>query len=166
MRQEARLEGTLMAHILVVDDDDLIAELASEILLAEGHACGWVTSGEDALKLLAWKRPDLVLLDQDMPGMSGAQVLRQIRNSAQLYDLPVIMFTAVSGARDEEQALFNGAQDYIRKPFNSKIMVLKIMQLLAAKAEGPRHRDLRDFLEQSSRGVTCDDRPNLVQRYI
>ena len=155
-----------MAHILVVDDDELIAELASEILLAAGHACGWVTSGEEALKLLAWKRPDLVLLDQDMPGMSGAQVLRQIRASAQLYDLPVIMFTAISGARDEEQALYNGAQDYIRKPFDSQFMLLKIKQVLAARAEGPRHKDLRRLLEEAS-GVSSPD-PALVpvKRYI
>lgn len=155
-----------MAHILVVDDDELIAELASEILLAEGHACGWVTSGEDALKLLAWKRPDLVLLDQDMPGMSGAQVLRQIRTSAQLYDLPVIMFTAMSGARDEEQALYNGAQDYIRKPFDRKFMLLKIRQVLAARLEGPRHRDLRQLLEETSGTGPSPSKQSPVQRYI
>ena len=152
-----------MAHILIVDDDELIAELASEILLRAGHACGWVTSGQEALNLLNWKRPDLLLLDQDMPGMSGTQVLRQIRASANLYDLPVIMFTAMSGASDEEQARFNGAQDYIRKPFDEKFMLLKIRQVLAARNEGPKHRDLREFLAQSN-GLSAENQPIIHAR--
>lgn len=139
-----------MAHILIVDDDELIAELAAEILLGSGHACGWVTSGDEALDLLKWKRPDLMLLDQDMPGMSGTQVLRHIRASEKFYDLPVIMFTAMSGATDEEQARFNGAQDYIRKPFDPKFMTLKVGKVLATREEGPKHRDLREFLAESS----------------
>ena len=152
-----------MAHILIVDDDELIAELASEILIAGGHACGWVTSGREALALLNWKRPDLLLLDQDMPEMSGTQVLRQIRASASLYDLPVIMFTAVSGASDEEQARYNGAQDYIRKPFDEKFMLLKIKQVLASRNEGPKHRDLREFLAQSN-GYSPDNQPVIHAR--
>lgn len=152
-----------MAHILIVDDDELIAELAAEILITGGHACGWVTSGQKALELLNWKRPDLLLLDQDMPGMSGTQVLRQVRSSATLYDLPVIMFTAISGADDEEQARYNGAQDYIRKPFDKKFMLLKIRQVLAARAEGPKHRDLREFLAQSN-GIRPENQPTIPTR--
>jgi len=155
-----------MAHILIVDDDELIAELASEILIADGHACGWVTEGAKALELLNWKRPDLLLLDQDMPGMSGTQVLRQIRASSGLYDLPVIMFTAMSGAGDEEQARYNGAQDYIRKPFDAKFMSLKIRQVLTAREEGPKHRDLREFLAQSN-GYAAENQPVIhARRYV
>jgi len=139
-----------MAHILIVDDDELIAEMASEILITKGHACGWVTSGEEAMKLLRWRRPDLMLLDQDMPGMSGAQVLREVRSSKQFYDLPVIMFTAMTGAGDEEQARYNGAQDYIRKPFDPKFMLLKVKQVLAARAEGPKHMELEKILARSN----------------
>ena len=140
-----------MAHILIVDDDEFIAEMASEILISKGHACGWVTSGEAALSLLRTRRPDLLLLDQDMPGMSGAQVLREVRSSRQLYDLPVIMFTAMAGAQDEEQARYNGAQDYIRKPFDPKFMMLKVRQVLAARAERPRHRELEELLAEANR---------------
>lgn len=139
-----------MAHILIVDDDEIIAETASEILIARGHACGWVTSGERAVELMRFKRPDLMLLDQDMPGMSGAQVLRTLRASTRNYDLPVIMFTAVTGARDEEAARYNGAQDYIRKPFDPRFLDLKVRQVLDARAEGPKHRDLRDHLAASN----------------
>ncbi|WBY15513.1 response regulator [Erythrobacteraceae bacterium WH01K] len=153
-----------MAHILIVDDDELIAEMASEILITKGHACGWVTSGEEALDLLKWRRPDLMLLDQGMPGMSGAKVLREVRGSKNLYDLPVIMFTAMTGAGDEEQARYNGAQDYIRKPFDPKFMLLKVKQVLAARAESPKHLELEKFLARSNNIAWEEDAPP-VQRY-
>ncbi len=135
-----------MAHILIIDDDEMIAEMASEVLIAAGHACGWVVDGEEALKLVKWKRPDLLLLDQDMPGLSGSKVLRALRSSAKLYDLPVIMFTAITGAEDELQALYQGAQDYIRKPFDPKFLAWKVNQVLKARAQRPKHVELEEVL--------------------
>ena len=87
-----------MARILIADDDELIAELASEILIDVGHACGWVTTGEDAWEVAHKRRPDMLLLDQDLPGMSGVTLLRKFRGSPQFYDLPVVMFTAMLGS--------------------------------------------------------------------
>ncbi|WP_128892357.1 response regulator transcription factor [Erythrobacter sp. HKB08] len=139
-----------MAYILIADDDEMIAEMAADVLISAGHACGWVTDGAQALKLLGWRRPDLILLDQDMPGFSGSEVLRKIRSSASLYDLPVMMFTAMSGAQDEEQALYQGAQDYIRKPFDKKFLVWRVNQVLRARAERPKHRDLKDVMQEST----------------
>ena len=72
-----------MAFILIVDDDEIVAQLATDILMDAGHTCGWVGDGESALDLLRWRRPDLLLLDQDMPGITGAQVLRSLRCSAE-----------------------------------------------------------------------------------
>ncbi|WP_324826959.1 response regulator [Qipengyuania zhejiangensis] len=144
-----------MAHILIVDDDELIAELAANLLIEAGHACGWVTDGHKALDLLKWRRPDLLLLDQDMPGISGGQVLRELRSSAKNYDLPVIMFTAMSGAQDEASALYNGAQEYIRKPFDDRFLLRKVDLVLRSRAETPQHRDLREVLEMNA-GVRRD----------
>ena len=85
-----------MAHILIADDDELIAELASQVLIDAGHACGWVTSGEDCWALLRRRRPDVLLLDQDMPGISGMTLLRRLRQSPEFYDLPVVMVTMMN----------------------------------------------------------------------
>lgn len=85
-----------MARILIADDDDLIADLASQVLIDAGHACGWVTSAEAAWDCVRRKRPDILLLDQAMPGESGLTLLRRLRLSPLLYDLPVIMFTGVA----------------------------------------------------------------------
>lgn len=139
-----------MAYILIVDDDEIIAELTSQILIGVGHACGWVRSGEDALKLLKWRRPDLLLLDQTMPEMSGSHVLRELRSSAENYDLPIIMFTAVTGREDELQAIFNGAQGYIRKPFDPERLALTVEDMLAQRANRPKHEAVETHLARAS----------------
>ena len=139
-----------MAHILIADDDELVAALASDALISAGHACGWVTDGSWAWSTIGWRRPDVLLLDQDMPGISGASLLRKLRVSAQFYDLPVIMFTAVSGQRDEEQALYAGAQDYIRKPFSPESIVRSVESVLFDRANRPRHEDLRIAMQKSA----------------
>ena len=132
-----------MARILIADDDELIAELATEVLIDVGHACGWVTTGEDAWELAHKRRPDILLLDQGLPGMSGVQLLRKFRGSPKFYDLPVIMFTAMRGSDDEARAIYAGAQDYIRKPFDPSTLVSRIARALAKRAGRPQHTDLR-----------------------
>lgn len=140
-----------MAHILIVDDDELIAEVASDTLINEGHGCGWVTSGDEAWALLkSGTRPDLMLLDHSMPGISGINLLRRIRNSAQHYDLPVIMFTAMSGEDDEARAIFAGAQDFLRKPFNRNALIGRVGYLLARIEASPRHKPLRTWLAENA----------------
>lgn len=131
-----------MAYILIADDDELIAATASNILINAGHACGWVTSGERAWDLIRTRRPDLLLLDQDMPGISGVNLLQRLRGSSEFYDLPVIMFTAMSGKVDEERAIYAGAQDYIRKPFTEIGLKSRVFSLLENR-NGGRHLDLK-----------------------
>ncbi|AWW74476.1 response regulator [Erythrobacter sp. KY5] len=146
-----------MAYILIADDDELIAELASQVLIDAGHACGWVTSGEECWALLQRKRPDILLLDQDMPGISGVSLLRKLRQSEDYYDLPVIMFTAMSGADDETQAIYAGANDYIRKPFDPRGLTSRIQHILSKRRDQPRHLDLKTYLARNS-GLTDEDR--------
>ena len=139
-----------MAHILIADDDELIAELASQVLIDAGHACGWVTSGEDCWALLRRRRPDILLLDQDMPGISGMTLLRRLRQSAEFYDLPVVMFTVMSGAQDEANAIFAGSNDFIRKPFDPRRLQSVVQRVLAKREDQPRHTELQTYLAKSS----------------
>ncbi|MBX7540226.1 response regulator [Qipengyuania sphaerica] len=139
-----------MSHILIVDDDEIVAQLASEVLMDAGHVCGWVGDGEKALDLLRWRRPDLLLLDQDMPGLTGAQVLRSIRSSAENYDLPVIMFTGITGSADENAAFHNGAQAYLRKPFQAETLLREVAEVLDVRSKRPQHLSLMDHLEQAT----------------
>lgn len=132
-----------MARILIADDDELIAELASEVLIDAGHASGWVTSAAEAWRCVNRRRPDLLLLDQSMPGESGMTLLRRLRRSPQLYDLPVIMFTAMNGEQDELQAIYAGAQDFLSKPFDPIDLVARVARILKLRAGRPGHVDLR-----------------------
>lgn len=132
-----------MARILIADDDELIAELASEALIDVGHACGWVTSAEEAWEVAVKRRPDILLLDQGLPGMPGVTLLRKLRGSPQLYDLPVVMFTAMRGVEDETRSIYAGAQDYIRKPFDPSALVTRVARVLAKRGSRPPHTDLK-----------------------
>ena len=80
--------------------------------------------------------------------MSGVTFLRKLRQSATFYDLPVIMFTAMRGEQDESQAIYAGAQDYIRKPFEPRSLSGRVQRVLAKRQE--RHTDLKTHLEQSA----------------
>ncbi len=131
-----------MARILIADDDELIAEFASEVLIDAGHACGWVTSAEAAWECVHRKRPDVLLLDQSLPGESGLSLLRRLRISSLLYDLPVMMFTSMSGDEDEAQAIYAGAQDFLSKPFDPAVLVTRINRLIKRRGDRPRHVDL------------------------
>jgi two-component system, OmpR family, phosphate regulon response regulator PhoB len=131
-----------MARILIADDDELIAELASEVLIDAGYPCGWVTSAEAAWRCVQRKRPDILLLDQQMPGESGMTLLRRLRRSPVLYDLPVIMFTAMRGEQDQLQAIYAGAQDFLSKPFDPADLVMRVKRLLRRRGNRPRHVDL------------------------
>jgi len=102
------------------------------------------------VQLLRWRRPDLLLLDNDMPEITGAHMLRQLRMSHEFYDLPVVMFTRLSGKMDEEQALFNGANDYIRKPFDRRFLLWRVNRLLEARINRPQHTTLEDELNTSA----------------
>lgn len=131
-----------MARILIADDDELIAELASEVLIDAGHACGWVADAEAAWTCVRRKRPDILLLDQSMPGESGLTLLRRLRCSPLLYDLPVMMFTGMSGPHDEAQAIYAGAHDFLSKPFDPVVLVARVNRILRQRADRPRHVDL------------------------
>ncbi|MFN2101119.1 response regulator [Altererythrobacter sp. MF3-039] len=136
-----------MANILIADDDPIISELACGLLIADGHACGWVSDGEKALETIRWRRPDLLLLDQHMPGKSGSDLLRELRGSPDHYDLPIVMFTGVTGREDELQARYHGAQDYIRKPFDAERLLFTVNEVLGARANRPKHMPLPRYFE-------------------
>lgn len=129
-----------MAYILVVDDDDIVAEHAAQVLINAGHACGWVSDVKAAMQVLSRRCPDLILLDQNMPGESGTMMLRRLRNSPRYYDIPVIMLTGVHGIKDEQVAYYNGAQDYIRKPFSEKMLTFRVRQVLRSRTPRGRQR--------------------------
>ena len=148
-----------MAHILVVDSDDIVAERAAQVLIDAGHACGWVGDAETAMKVITRRRPDLILLDDNLPGESGTSLLRRLRNSERFYDLPVIMLTGVLGFKEEQIAYYNGAQDYIRKPFGERALVFRVEKLVDARRTRPAHLSLAQSV-----GIAAAPMPSPIRR--
>jgi len=105
-------------RVLVVDDDPRLLHIVAMYLGIEGYDVVTAESGEDGLTEMGSNRPDLVVLDIMMPGMDGIEVCRRIRTNTQTADVPVLMFSALSGDDDVERARLAGANHLITKPFN------------------------------------------------
>ena len=114
-------------RILIVDDDENIAELISLYLTKECFETKIVYDGESALEQVNIFKPDLILLDLMLPGIDGYQVCREIRQSSKV---PIIMLTARGDERDELQGFNLGVDEYISKPFSPKILVARVNALL------------------------------------
>src|SRR5512133_1588546 len=108
------------ATILVVDDSAPNVKLLRVILGAAGYRVLEAYSGPEALAVMHRERPDAMLLDVRMPGMTGYEVCRQIRDDPEFAGLPVIMVTALSQAEERITGIEAGATDFISKPFNKK----------------------------------------------
>lgn len=109
-----------MKTIAIVDDDIYIGDMLQEVLTREGYGVLRAYSGTEALYLLSQNRPDLVLLDLMLPGLSGEEVLPHIRN------IPVIVLSAKVDVQDKVGLLLGGAADYMTKPFDTKELLARI----------------------------------------
>jgi two-component system phosphate regulon response regulator PhoB len=124
-----------MAKILLAEDDKQIGDMISFKLTNSGHQIIRAEDGEQVVKLVARERPDLILLDAMMPGLSGFEVLRRLKGDSAVRSIPVIMVTAKGHERDVLTGLRGGAIDYIVKPFSLKELSARVE--LALRREPP-----------------------------
>src|SRR4026207_2134266 len=120
-----------MARIVIADDDADIRELVVVKLRHGGHGGGPVGDGAAAVEACTAERPDLVILDVMMPGMSGLDAARVIRADDTFDGLPIIMLTAPAQDTDIEQGFDAGAEDYIVKPFSPRDLASRVDAVLA-----------------------------------
>ena len=111
------------AKILIVDDEPQIRRVLRVTLSAQGYVVSDARTGEEALEQLRSERPDLILLDVNMPGAGGLQTCRIIRESS---DVAIIMLTVRDSERDKVDALDAGADDYIVKPFSTPELFARV----------------------------------------
>jgi len=124
----------MSATILVVEDEPSIQELIAASLAQSGHKVLRADSAEDALRLVSETLPDVVLLDWMLPGMSGIQYARRLRNEERTRSLPIIMLTARSEEHDKVAGLEAGADDYLTKPFSPRELLARIKAVLRRRA--------------------------------
>ena len=116
--------------ILVVEDETPLVTMLRYNLEKEGFRVAAAPDGQEALLLLAEEKPDLVLLDWMLPGVSGLELCRRIRRRREWRDLPVVMLTARAEEADRVRGLETGADDYVTKPFSRGELMARIRAVL------------------------------------
>jgi two-component system, OmpR family, response regulator RegX3 len=116
-----------MPKLLLVEDEKSIAEGLAITLEAEGFQVAWVKDGLEAVPTWERVRPDLVVLDLMLPGMSGTEICRALRSRS---EVPIIMLTARDAEVDRVVGLELGADDYVTKPFSTRELVARIKAIL------------------------------------
>jgi CheY-like chemotaxis protein len=112
--------------VLVVDDDEVVRKLVGVILKEEPYRLVCVGSAQEAMAALRTVRPDVILMDIEMPGMDGMQATRRIKADPRFADVPVIMITGHSGSDTVRDSFRSGAADFIVKPFDREKMIAKV----------------------------------------
>jgi two-component system alkaline phosphatase synthesis response regulator PhoP len=120
--------------IMVVDDEPYIARVIKFKLEQEGYTVISANDGITGLTKIKEEKPDMVLLDVMMPGMSGYEVCQKIKGDAELAGIPVVILTAKGQERDREQGFSMGASDYITKPFSPN-RLLELVKSIIGEAK-------------------------------
>jgi DNA-binding response OmpR family regulator len=160
------MSGMEGARVLVVDDDDSIRAIVRRLVELSGATVTDAATGEDGLRALYADRPNIVVLDIDLPGIDGWQVLERIR---QLADVPVVMLSGHADELEKVRALQAGADDYVTKPFGPQELLARL-QAHIRRAGGPAasegalapYRDAAVAVDSVHAEATVHDRPLAV----
>jgi len=153
--------GISGAKILVIDDDETIRDLVAHVLGGWNHRVLGAANGRQGLRLLYDERPDLIVLDVEMPEVDGWQTLERVR---ELGALPVLMLTAKDAELEKVRALRGGADDYLTKPFGHQELAARVEALLRRSQTGGDDLDLdvyddgRILLDNRRRSVEVEGR--------
>lgn len=144
------------ASILIVDDEPLNRKLFETMLKPEGYRTSSVSNGEDALASVALDKPDLILLDVMMPGMTGYQFASTLKANDDTSNIPIIMVTALVDRDARLSALEAGVEEFLTKPVNRAELWLRVRNLLRLKAMGDLLKTHGTILEKEVQERTAD----------
>ena len=117
-------------HILVVEDQEDNRQIMRDLLTANDYEMTEAENGEEALAAVAKDRPDLILMDIQLPVMDGCETTRRIKADPSLSSIPIIAVTSYALSEDEEKARAAGCNDFVPKPFSPRHLLAKIRQYL------------------------------------
>jgi CheY-like chemotaxis protein len=124
------------ATVLVVEDNDVNRELVEDLLGVAGYAVVGCPTGEEAMAWLATNRPDLILMDINLPGEDGLTLTRQIKARPETADIPVVALTAYAMSGDQDRILAAGCDGYISKPIDVPQFPAHVARYLSAPRQG------------------------------
>ena len=122
-----------MSVILIVEDNEKNMKLARDVLQSKGYATLEAVTGEDGVRIAIAKKPDLVLMDIQLPGISGIEVLRQVRADPGCARIPVVAFTASVTVTDRSQISAAGFDGFLSKPINLKEFLETVKRVLESR---------------------------------
>ncbi|MFO1419078.1 MAG: EAL domain-containing protein [Methylotetracoccus sp.] len=140
----------MQACILIIDDEPIAREALAALLASDSYRLEFAESGAEGLARAAELRPDLILLDVMMPGMSGFEVCRKLRSHGSLAETPVVMITALDDHRSRIEGLDAGADDFLSKPFNRAELRARVQTIA-------RLNRARKLLDEKSRFFSLAD---------
>jgi DNA-binding response OmpR family regulator len=120
-----------MAHILIVDDEPEIVKLVAKLMEARGHRVTTGRDGQEALDLVEKDRPDVLILDLNLPKVDGFEVCKRLKAADATRNLPIVMMTAAfPSVEDADRGMTLGADEYVVKPFLREVLVHNVERLL------------------------------------
>lgn len=122
-----------MADIVVIDDDPLIREMIDMVLKGAGHAVRLADSGVNGLLAVMHKKPDLILLDMNLPGMDGYTLAKEFSNASKYRGVPILAVTAHDNAGDYDAAYKAGCTGFLGKPFDEERLLKAVNDQLKSK---------------------------------
>jgi phosphoserine phosphatase RsbU/P len=157
---ESKEEMSNNSHvqILVVDDDAMSRKILTQLLTSAGYECDQSEDGGKALEMIHAKQPSLLLLDFDMPGLNGAEVLKRLRsdNDPAIAQIPAIMLTGHGSEASEVRCLQAGADDFVTKPVNAAVLRARIETQLRLRSMRRQLERQNDELEEWRRNLERD----------
>src|SRR5881398_1299222 len=146
------------AEILVVDDDAMSRRILAQLLTAGGYKCRVSKNGSEALETVQAKPPSVLLLDFDMPGLNGAEVLKRLRSDRNpaVARIPTIVLTAHGSEKSEVSCLQAGADDFVTKPVNASVLRARIETQLRLRSMRRQLERQNDELERWRRNLERD----------
>lgn len=149
--------------ILVADDHDLGRQMIQDVIATMGHEVIVAVDGPSALIAARSQMPDLIVLDVEMPGLTGFEVCRLLRAQESTSRLPIIMLTALQEVEHRVHGLDLGADDYLTKPFSPRELIARIEKRLQAKREADEHRHREEAIRQTFERFVA---PQVVDRLL
>ena len=120
-------------RILVVEDQEDNRQIMRDLLVASGYELVEATTGEEGLILAEREKPDLILMDIQLPGLDGYEVTRRIKANPALNHIPIIAVTSYALSGDDQKAYAAGCNGYVTKPFSPRVLLAKIREYLPPK---------------------------------
>lgn len=152
-------------YILVVDDNRITTKLLRRYLDAHGFEAGEAYDGIECLEKVAVRIPDAIVLDVMMPRLDGYETVKRLRESAETRDIPVVIVTALNDVTNQVKAIESGADDFLSKPIEEKLLVAKVKLLSSVSTVRNKVKALTEILEKvANKSVSPDQIGELLSQ--